>query len=199
MPGLAIQLIAGLGNFGPEYETTRHNAGFWLVDELALRHGGRFREEPRFDAQLARVRIADRECWLVKSLDYMNTSGRVIGAVAAFYKLEPEMLLVAHDELDLAPGDLRLKQGGGAGGHNGLKSLIAHMGADFWRLRIGVGHPGNRDLVTPWLLNRTSAGERGPVEKAIPAAADAVYMLFSQGAAHAMQQLHTQAPGKDPG
>lgn len=193
MPGLAIQLIAGLGNYGQEYETTRHNAGFWLVDELALRHGGVFREEPRFDAQLARVRIAERECWLVKTLDYMNTSGRVIGAVAAFYKLAPEALLVAHDELDLPPGDLRLKQGGGAGGHNGLKSLISHLGPDFWRLRIGVGHPGNRDLVTPWLLNRTSTAERAPVENAIPAAADAVYMLFNLGPERAMQRLHTQA------
>jgi PTH1 family peptidyl-tRNA hydrolase len=192
MPGLAIHLVVGLGNSGPEYETTRHNAGFWLVEELALRHGGVFREEPRFDASLARVRIADRECWLARSLDFMNTSGRVVAAVASFYKIAPEMILVAHDELDLPVGELRLKQGGGAGGHNGLKSLIAHLGADFWRLRIGVGHPGDREQVTPWLLSRMSAAERAPIEKTIPAAADAVRMLFEQGAERAMHKLHTQ-------
>jgi PTH1 family peptidyl-tRNA hydrolase len=189
---LAIHLIVGLGNSGPEYQTTRHNAGFWLLEELAYRHGGTFREEPRFDAQLARVRIADRECWLARTLDFMNTTGRVMAAVASFYKIAPEMMLVAHDELDLPVGELRFKQGGGAGGHNGLKSLIAHLGADFWRLRIGIGHPGSRELVNPWLLNRTSAGERAPVEKAIPAAADAVRLLFEQGAERAMQALHTQ-------
>lgn len=192
MPGLAIHLVVGLGNAGPEYETTRHNAGFWLMDELALRHGGSFRAEPRFDARLARVRIAGRECWLAKTMDYMNTSGRVVAAVASFYKLAPEMILVAHDELDLQPGVLRLKQGGGAGGHNGLKSLIAHLGPDFWRLRIGIGHPGARERVNPWLLGRTSANERAPVEKAIPAAAEAVAMLFELGAEKAMQKLHTQ-------
>jgi PTH1 family peptidyl-tRNA hydrolase len=112
--------------------------------------------------------------------------------VASFYKIAPEMILVAHDEMDLPVGQLRLKQGGGAGGHNGLKSLIAHLGPDFWRLRIGVGHPGDRELVTPWLLNRTSAGERAPIEKTIPAAADAVLMLVEQGAERAMQKLHTQ-------
>jgi PTH1 family peptidyl-tRNA hydrolase len=193
MPGLAIHLIVGLGNSGPQYETTRHNAGFWLMEELALRFGGVFREEPRFDAQLARVRIADREVWLVKSLDFMNTSGRVVAAVASFYKIAPEMILVAHDELDLPVGELRLKQGGGAGGHNGLKSLIAHLGQDFWRLRIGVGHPGDREQVTPWLLDRMSATERGPIEKQIPAAADVVRMLFEEGAERTMQKLHTQA------
>ena len=192
MPGLAIHLIVGLGNSGAQYETTRHNAGFWLMQELALRHGGVFREELRFGAALARVRIADRELWLAKSLDFMNTSGRVVAAVASFYKIAPEMILVAHDEMDLPVGQLRLKQGGGAGGHNGLKSLISHLGPDFWRLRIGVGHPGDRDLVTPWLLNRTTASERAPIEKMIPAAADAVLMLVEQGAERAMQNLHTQ-------
>jgi PTH1 family peptidyl-tRNA hydrolase len=193
MPGLAIHLVVGLGNAGPEYEHTRHNAGFWLVDELAARYGGRFREEPHFDAQLARVRIAGSECWLAKSLDYMNTSGRVMGAVAGFYKLEPAMILVAHDELDLPVGELRLKLGGGAGGHNGLKSLIAHLGPEFWRLRIGIGHPGERERVNPWLLSRIGAGERAPLEKSIPAAADAVSLLFEEGAERVMQKLHTAA------
>ncbi len=195
MPGLAIQLIVGLGNPGREYETSRHNAGFWLVEELARRHGGSSRLEPRFRAELARVRLAGAECWLVKPQDYMNNSGRVTHAVAGFYKVPAQGVLVAHDELDLPPGELRLKRGGGAGGHNGLKDLIAHLGEDFWRLRIGVGHPGSRDLVTPWLLGRTSAGERAPVEQALPAGAGIIPLMIEQGAERAMQQLHTAAGG----
>jgi PTH1 family peptidyl-tRNA hydrolase len=197
MPGLTIKLIVGLGNPGREYETTRHNAGFWLVDELARRHGGNFRLEPRFQAELARVRIAGEESWLVKPQDYMNNSGRVTAAVASFYKVEAASLLVAHDELDLPPGALRLKSGGGAGGHNGLKDLIAHFGDAFWRLRIGVGHPGNRELVTPFLLGRTGNAERELIEGSLPAAADAVAMLLEHGAERAMQQLHTRPAAKD--
>src|SRR5690606_8275070 len=160
MPATAIQLIVGLGNPGRDYEATRHNAGFWLVEELARRHGGSFRMEPRFRAEVARIRLAGREVWLAKPQDFMNNSGRVTAAVAAFYKIAPEAILVAHDELDLPPGGLRLKSGGGAGGHNGLKDLIAHVGEKFWRLRIGVGHPGHRDLVTPYLLGRLGAADR---------------------------------------
>jgi peptidyl-tRNA hydrolase, PTH1 family len=121
----------------------------------------------------------------------MNNSGRVTSGVASFYRAGPEAILVAHDELDLPPGELRLKKGGGAGGHNGLKDLIAHVGEDFWRLRLGVGHPGSRDLVTPYLLGRTSNSERAPVEQALPAAADVVPLMMEHGAERAMQQLHT--------
>jgi aminoacyl-tRNA hydrolase len=121
VPGLSIQIIVGLGNPGREYETTRHNAGFWLVEELARRHGGKFRLEPRFSAEVARIRLGGRELWLAKPQDYMNNSGRVTAAVMGFYKLPPADLLVAYDELDLPVGDVRLKSGGGAGGHNGLR------------------------------------------------------------------------------
>jgi peptidyl-tRNA hydrolase, PTH1 family len=190
----AIKLIVGLGNPGREYETSRHNAGFWFVEELARRHGGTFRLEPRFQAELARVHIAGGERWLVKPQDFMNNSGRVTAAVASFYKVDVSALLIAHDELDLPPGALRLKSGGGAGGHNGLKDLIAHFGDAFWRLRIGVGHPGNRDLVTPYLLGRTSKAEREPIEQAVPAAADSVVEMLEQGAERAMQTLHTRLP-----
>ncbi|HTQ36141.1 MAG TPA: aminoacyl-tRNA hydrolase [Steroidobacteraceae bacterium] len=192
MPGPAIRLIVGLGNPGREYETTRHNAGFWLVEELARRHGGSFRPEARFKAELARVELAGGERWLVKPQDYMNNSGRVTAAVAAFYKVESTAILVAHDELDLAPGDLRLKHGGGAGGHNGLKDLIAHCGADFWRLRIGVGHPGAKELVNPYLLGATRAGERAPIELAVRQGADILPELLETGAERAMQKLHTR-------
>ncbi len=194
MPGLAIKLIVGLGNPGREYETTRHNAGFWFVEELARRHGGSFRLEPRFHADLARVQIAGQERWLVKPQDFMNNSGRVTAAVATFYKVEAPAILVAHDELDLPPGALRLKSGGGAGGHNGLKDLIAHFGDGFWRLRIGVGHPGSRELVTPYLLGRTSSEERIAPELAVRAAADVVPEILEQGAERVMQQLHTRQP-----
>jgi len=192
MPGPAIRLIVGLGNPGREYETTRHNAGFWLVEELARRYGGGFRLEPRFRAELARVELAGGERWLLKPQDYMNNSGRVTAAVASFYKIDVQAVLVAHDELDLEPGDLRLKQGGGAGGHNGLKDLIAHMGADFWRLRIGVGHPGTKELVNPYLLGATRANERAAVEQAVRQGADIVPELLEQGAERAMHKLHTR-------
>jgi peptidyl-tRNA hydrolase, PTH1 family len=192
MPGLAVKLIVGLGNPGREYETSRHNAGFWFVDELARRHGGVFRLESRFNAELARVRIASEECWLAKPQDFMNHSGRVTAAVAVFYKLSAADILVAHDELDLPPGELRLKEGGGAGGHNGLKDLISHFDEDFWRIRLGVGHPGVRDLVLPYLLGRTNASERAPVEEAVREAADVLPLLLEQGPAIAMQRLHTR-------
>jgi PTH1 family peptidyl-tRNA hydrolase len=192
MPGPPIQLIVGLGNPGREYEATRHNAGFWLVEELARRHGGSFRLESRFKAELARVQLAASERGLVKPQEYMNNSGRVVAAIASFYKVEAPAILVAHDELDLLPGDLRLKQGGGAGGHNGLKDLIAHLGPDFWRLRIGIGHPGSKDLVTPYVLGPARANEREPIARAVEQGADIVPDLLEQGAERAMQKLHTR-------
>ena len=198
MPGLAVKLIVGLGNPGRDYETSRHNAGFWVVEELARRHGGAFRAEPKFNAELARTRIGGHELWLVKPQDYMNNSGRVTAAVATFYKVEPPQMLVVHDELDLPAAEVRLKEGGGSGGHNGLKDLIAHVGDGFWRLRLGVGHPGNREQVTPWLLSRSSAAEREALEPGVCAAADIVPVMIEQGSAVAMQKLHSRAsPTKD--
>jgi peptidyl-tRNA hydrolase len=162
---LAIQLIVGLGNPGREYEGTRHNAGFWLVEELARRHGGKFRLEPRFRAELARVQIAGQERWLVKPQDFMNNSGQVTAAVASFYKVTAPEILVAHDELDLPPGALRLKSGGGAGGHNGLKDLIARLGEPYLTTRArntapDGNAPGGLGLgifISKTLLERTGA------------------------------------------
>jgi PTH1 family peptidyl-tRNA hydrolase len=187
---LALRLVVGLGNPGPDYARTRHNAGFWLVEELARRHGGSFRFESRFNAELARVQVAAHELWLLKPMDYMNNSGRVTGAFANFYKLPVESVLVAHDELDLPVGALRLKQGGGAGGHNGLKGLIACCGDAFWRLRMGIGHPGSRDLVTPFVLNRASSAEQALLDDAVHDAADAIPELVSSNAQRVMQRLH---------
>jgi peptidyl-tRNA hydrolase, PTH1 family len=192
MPAPAIKLIVGLGNPGREYEDTRHNAGFWLVDELARRQGGRFRLERSFPAELVRVRIGPADVWLAKPQDYMNNSGRVTAQVAGFYKFEASQVLVAHDDLDLPTGELRLKEGGGAGGHNGLKDLIAHLGDGFWRLRIGVGHPGSRDRVTPWVLSPAQGAERDILAVAVQQAADIVPVLMEQGGGPAMQRLHSK-------
>ncbi|MEY4762932.1 MAG: hypothetical protein RLZZ200_2788 [Pseudomonadota bacterium] len=193
MPGTDIRLIAGLGNPGRDYAQTRHNAGFWLVDELARRHGGSWRMEPKFNGELARTRLAGQEVWLLKPMAYMNRSGGVTAAVAGFYKIPTQSVLVAHDELDLPVGTARLKEGGGAGGHNGLKDLIATLGAGFWRLRLGIGHPGSRDLVTDFVLGRASSAEQDRIDDGVRAAADIVPAVLEKGAAAAMQILH----GKD--
>lgn len=201
MPGTVIQMVAGLGNPGRDYAPTRHNAGFWLVDELARRHGGTWRPETRFKAELARVRIGGAELWLVKPQDFMNRSGGVTAAVANFYKVPAEAVLVAHDELDLPIGAVRLKFGGGSGGHNGLKDLTAHLGEGYWRLRLGIGHPGSRDLVTPFVLSRASAAEQSVLDDGTRRGADALEQVIAQGAPAVMQSLHsaggTAAAGKN--
>jgi len=193
MPGTDIRLVAGLGNPGREYAQTRHNAGFWLVDELARRQGGAWRMEPRFNAELARTRIAGSEVWLLKPMAYMNRSGGVTAAVANFYKIPPGCVLVVHDDLDLPLGAVRLKEGGGSGGHNGLKDLIATLGPEFWRLRLGIGHPGSRDLVTDFVLQRASSAEQPLLDEGTRTGADILPVLLEQGAQAAMQRLH----GKD--
>ena len=151
MPGehINFELIAGFGNPGSEYAATRHNAGFWFVDELARQYGGTFSIDKRFFAAVADVRIDGRKVFLVKPMNFMNNSGQGLAAVARFYKIEPEKILVAHDELDLPPGHIRLKKAGGHGGHNGLRDSLAKLGSgDFWRLRIGIGHPGHKSAVS---------------------------------------------------
>jgi PTH1 family peptidyl-tRNA hydrolase len=198
MPGEPLKLIAGLGNPGTEYARTRHNAGFWLVDELASRHGAIFRSEPRHQAELARARIADADLWLLKPMGYMNHSGDAVRSVASFYKVPLEAILVAYDELDFPPGIVRLKQGGGAGGHNGMRDVIAHMGDGFWRLRIGIGHPGDRAQVLDYVLGRPSAADTCLIRDALAAGADAVPVLVRDGAQIAMNRLHSHDPVPGP-
>lgn len=193
MSGSCIQLIVGLGNPGERYVRTRHNAGAWFVDELARRHGGVFRLERSQQAELARIQIAGAELWLLKPTTFMNDSGAPIASVCHFYKLPADTLLVAHDELDLSVGVVRLKQGGGHGGHNGLRDAIAAVGADFWRLRVGIGHPGHKDLVHDYVLQRASSSEESAIHAAIAAAADVLPLLVEQGAEKAMNRLHTRA------
>ena len=191
MSGNALKLIVGLGNPGPEYARTRHNAGFWLVDELARRHGGTFRFEGKHQAELARIRVGDDELWLAKPMTFMNRSGGPVSSVLGFYKVSPAQMLVAHDEIDLPSGTVRLKQAGGHGGHNGLRDLIAAQGDGFWRLRIGVGHPGSKGEVVDFVLTRAGADEQRAIDETIVAGADAIEQMLRSGAQIAMNKLHS--------
>lgn len=192
MTGQPLKLIVGLGNPGPEYARTRHNAGFWFVDELARSAGGTWRRESRFHCELARVTIAGSELWLMKPTTYMNRSGAAVQSLAAFYRLAPAQMLVVHDEIDLPPGVVRLKQGGGHGGHNGVRDVIAQLGADFWRLRIGVGHPGAKEQVLDAVLDRATAEEQRLIDAALARAHTALPELIRDGAQKAMHHLHTR-------
>ncbi len=186
-----LTLIAGLGNPEARYERTLHNAGFWFADALARREGGEFRYEKRFDAALCRVTLAGGEVWIVKPQSWMNLSGGPVRAVLDYYRLSVEQLLVVHDEIDLPPGIARLKRGGGHGGHNGIRDVIRHCGADFLRLRIGVGHPGEKDKVTGYVLKPGPADVEDAVLSAIGASLDIIPLLAEKGAEAAMNRLHT--------
>src|SRR5580700_9562264 len=195
MTGESLKLIVGLGNPGTEYARTRHNAGFQFADELARRHGATFRNESRHRGELARVRVADAELWLLKPMSYMNHSGDPVRSISSFYKVPVESLLVAYDELDFPAGVVRLRQGGGAAGHNGMRDVIAQMGDGFWRLRIGIGHPGDRSQVLDYVLGRPTAAEAQLIHAALTDAADIVPALLSEGAQIAMNRLHNREPG----
>lgn len=194
MSALPLKLIVGLGNPGGEYSRTRHNAGFWLLDELARRHGATFRNEPRHHGELARARIGGEELWLLKPMTFMNRSGGPTHSVAGFYKVPVESILVAYDELDFPAGVVRLKQGGGAGGHNGMRDLIAQMGDPFWRVRIGIGHPGDKSAVLNYVLGRPQADDERLIMEAVADVIDIVPMLLTDGPQKAMNRLHTRAP-----
>ena len=191
-------MIVGLGNPGPEYAQTRHNAGFWLVDLLAERHGGRFRTERKFAAELATVSIQAADVLLLKPQTFMNRSGSSVQAAAAYLKIPVEQILVVHDELDLSPGDARLKQGGGHGGHNGLRSMISHLGPGFWRLRLGIGHPGNRAEVIDYVLQRASREDEALIQEAVADSADVIPILLGSGEQPAMHKLHSRGTPPRP-
>jgi PTH1 family peptidyl-tRNA hydrolase len=188
----AIRLIAGLGNPGAKYEQTRHNAGFWFVDEVARRYAGQFRVEARFGSEVASCQINGRECRLQKPQEFMNRSGRPVATLAAFYRIQRPAILVVHDDLDLPPGTVRLKLGGGHGGHNGLRDLIPSLGGnDFLRLRIGIGHPGHRDDVVGYVLKSAVQEERVAIEAAIEAALRVLPDVVAGNLEAAMKELHT--------
>lgn len=186
-----LGIIAGLGNPEDRYANTLHNAGFWFADELARRDGARFKYEKRFDADVCKIRLAGNDVWLVKPQSYMNRSGGPIRGILDYYRQSPGQLLVAHDEIDLPPGAVRLKLGGGHGGHNGLRDVIRHCGAYFMRLRLGVGHPGHKDDVTDYVLKKATRDMESAIRKNVDEAADVMPLLAEEGLGAAMRKLHT--------
>ena len=188
-----IRLFVGLGNPGPEYEATRHNAGFWWIDHVARASGARLTVESKFFGLAARVKSGEHEAWLLEPTTFMNASGRSVAALARFYKIAPEEIMVIHDELDLSPGNVKLKLGGGHGGHNGLKDIAAHLGTpNFWRLRLGIGHPGEKSAVVNYVLHTPSRDEAVMIEDNIHTSATLLPMLLDGRFEAAMLKLHTK-------
>jgi PTH1 family peptidyl-tRNA hydrolase len=187
---MAIKLIAGLGNPGRKHERDRHNAGFRFAERLAARERASFRAEPRYHAHTARL---PGDIWLVMPQTYMNLSGKAVGALARFYKIQPEEVLVAHDELDFPPGTVKLKLGGGVAGHNGLKDIAAQLGTQgFWRLRIGIGHPGDKDLVADYVLNSPAPDERTLIDDSIERSLEVAPLILAGDLQAATMKLHTK-------
>ena len=188
-----IKLIVGLGNPGDKYADTRHNAGEWLIERLARRFNISLNPESKFFGKTARTLVDGKEVRLLVPTTFMNLSGKAVGALASFYRIKPEEILVIHDELDLPPGTAKLKQGGGHGGHNGLKDIVAQLGNNnnFYRLRIGIGHPGHRDLVAGYVLNKPSPADRDALEKVLDEATDCVEMIFKDGMVKATNRLNS--------
>jgi PTH1 family peptidyl-tRNA hydrolase len=191
-----VRLIVGLGNIGPEYADTRHNAGYWFADAVAAEVGTRFAHERKFHGEVARARIGRDELWLLKPTTWMNRSGQAVVALALFYKILPHQILVAHDELDLPPGAIKLKLGGGTAGHNGLKDTQARLStAEFWRLRIGIGHPRTLQLeqdVADFVLHRPRKEDAALIVDAIDRARGVVDLLVAGRYEAAMLKLHTR-------
>ncbi len=192
----AIRLITGLGNIGPEYEATRHNTGFWFVDALAEQAGARLSRESKFHGMLAKASLHGSQCWLLEPGTYMNRSGRAVAALANFYRIAPEEILVVHDELDLMPGQSKMKQGGGHAGHNGLRDIQAALGSPmFWRLRIGIGHPRTLNLnqsVEDFVLHPPSHDDTAAIAAEIERALAIVPDCLAGRMEAAMLKLHTR-------
>ncbi len=191
MASTPVQLIVGLGNPGVKYTKTRHNAGFWLVDALASSAHETFRVESKFSGEACKVNIATHPVWLLKPTTFMNRSGLAVKQLSSFYKIPVNAILVVHDEIDLPPGTARLKEGGGHGGHNGLRDIHAHMGKDYKRLRIGVGHPGDKRKVVDYVLSHISPGAEAEILRGIDAALDVIDLVVDGDMQKAMNQLHS--------
>ena len=188
----AIQLVVGLGNPGADYVMTRHNVGWWFVDALARAHGGSFSHERKFSGDVCRIALGGHDLRLLKPTTFMNRSGQSVKALSAYLKVPPEAVLVAHDDLDLPYGTVRLKRGGGSGGHNGLKDTIAHLGESFVRLRFGIAHPsGSRDVID-YVLERASAAEESAIMESVGAAVAAMPALLDGQFEKVMQDLHSR-------
>lgn len=188
-----IDLIVGLGNPGKQYQDTLHNAGFMFVDEIARQYGAQFRSDSKFKGDVCKITVSGRDVWLLKPTTFMNRSGQATSALARFYKIPTEHILVAHDELDLPFGTVRLKNAGGHGGHNGLRDIFDHLSSkDFLRLRIGIDHPGHKDQVVDYVLAKGSKGDRQLMANAIDDAVAILPLLFAGELEKAMHQLHTK-------
>lgn len=188
----SIQLFVGLGNPGPQYQFTRHNAGVWFIDNLANTFNVDMRPEPKLKGSIGTFLCENVQCRLFIPNTFMNHSGQALGAVSHFYKLNPESILVAHDDLDLPVGTVRLKQSGGHGGHNGLRDIITHLNSsDFFRLRIGIGHPGNSKDVVNFVLNKPGKEEEVLIRESLSIASDILPLLINGQSQKAMQLLHT--------
>jgi len=201
---MPIRLIVGLGNPGKKYESTRHNAGFWLVERLAAQHRLTLRKEAKFHGLVARFDAAAGHVWLLQPQTWMNESGTAVGALAQFHRIAADEILVAHDELDLPPGGVKIKQGGGHAGHNGLRDIIENLGApDFWRLRIGIGHP--RDIaaseqeVVDFVLHPPRKEERELIDAVIDRGVAVFDLILADKMAAAMHKLHTKPKPQTPG
>ena len=187
-----IRLITGLGNPGEKYERTRHNAGYWWVDAIADARRAAWKRETKFSGWTTRVEEGGREFFLLKPATYMNESGRSVSALMRFFKIEPGELLVVHDELDLPPGAVKLKRGGGTGGHNGLEDIVDALGTkDFWRLRVGIGHPGHKDLVADYVLDRARRAEQDAIDPPFERSLELMTHLAGGRMQDAMTWLHT--------
>lgn len=190
-----IRLIAGLGNPGPEYEQTRHNAGFWWVDEAARLLGTSLQMERSHFGLVGRANVGGQSVWLVEPQTFMNRSGQAVASVARFFKIAPQEVLVVHDELDLPPGEAKLKKGGGHAGHNGLRDIHSQLGSpDCWRLRLGIGHPGNRLEVANWVLKKPSPDDRIAIAQAMDRSLKALSLLIEGEMDKATALIHTSKP-----
>jgi len=187
-----ISLIVGLGNPGKDYERTRHNAGYWWVDAIAGAKRATWKRETKFSGWVTRIDEGGADFWLLKPATYMNESGRSVSAFMRFYRIEPGAMLVVHDELDLPPGTVKLKKGGGTGGHNGLTDIVEAIDSkDFWRLRIGIGHPGHKDLVADYVLDKARKSEQQAIDPAFERSLDLLPKLATGRMNDAMTWLHT--------
>jgi len=192
MSNTVIKLIVGLGNPGSKYEQTRHNAGFWFLDSLARDYHAVLRAENKFHGEAVKAQVKGNDVWLLKPDTFMNLSGQSIAALSHFYKITPEQILVVHDELDLPPGTARLKRGGGHGGHNGLRDTIEKLGSkEFLRLRIGIGHPGDKSKVHDYVLKQSSRDDQIEMDIAIQHAADVIADVVTGELDAAMNRLHS--------
>ena len=194
-----IKLLVGLGNPGPEYEATRHNAGFWWIDEVARKLGATLVPERAYFGLVARVNRPDGPIWLLEPMTFMNLSGKSVAALARFFKIAPQEILVVHDELDLMPGQMKLKLGGSHAGHNGLRDIHAQLGtADYWRLRLGIGHPGVKSEVVNYVLRKPSLEHREAIEKSIDQSLVALDLILAGDMEKAMMKVHAKPPRPKP-